>query len=63
MLKTIVVIIALLPLIIQGKTPERVVVLSPATLRTMNDMGLIDKVVCAAEPYNKDVIKKEIKSV
>ncbi len=63
MLKTIAVIIALLPLIIQGKTPERVVVLSPATLRTMNDMGLIDKVVCAAEPYNKDVIKKEMKSV
>ncbi|HOW16263.1 MAG TPA: ABC transporter substrate-binding protein [bacterium] len=63
MLRIISIILALLPLIAEGKTPERVVVLSPAALRIMNDMGLIDKVVCTAEPYNKDIIKEEIKSV
>lgn len=45
----------------QNTVPKRVVVLSPALLQTLKDVGLEDNVVCAAEPF-KDT-RHKIKSV
>ena len=46
----------------QNKTPKRIVVLSPALLQTLTDIGLSNNVVCAAEPFN-NAEYKNIKSV
>ena len=45
------------------ETPSRVVSLSPAHTQTMIDLGLEDKVVCSAKPFDKLHTKKKFKSV
>lgn len=43
--------------------PSRVVSLSPADTQTLIDMGLEDKIVCAAKPFDAIKTKHKIKSV
>ena len=45
----------------KDKIPQRIVVLSPGLLQTLDDVGLSKNIVCAAEPYDKS--KYNIKSV
>jgi iron complex transport system substrate-binding protein len=43
--------------------PSRVVSLSPAHTQTLIDLGLEDKIVCAAKPFNALRTKREFKNV
>lgn len=43
--------------------PKRVVVLSPSVLISMKDLGVINSVVCAAEPFGESLKDAKIKSV
>lgn len=45
------------------EVPSRVVSLSPAHTQTMIDLGLENKVVCSAKPFDKLHTKKKFKSV
>ena len=42
---------------------ERIAVLGPATAQTLIDIGLGDKIACAAEPFERLKLKKDVQSL